>query len=179
MPAFIIGISGGSCSGKTTLAERLGALFVGRAKVIHLDRYYKSPPLQTVAPITRREYAEHNHPDCMDLPKILRDVDAAAATHEVVVVEGLFALYFEKLRERLNLKVFVDLQSDERLYRRIKRWLNKQSMEEIADRFLDTVRYRHDEFIEPMRWHADLVLNGTLDSHRGVDVIKRYVEQFL
>jgi len=177
---YVVGISGGTCSGKSTIANRLGKILSEKHKVsvLHLDMYYKSPELRTVAPLTGIEYAEHNHPDCMDTERIYRDLEAAASDEatDIVLIEGLFALYFEQLREKLDLKVFVDLKSDERLCRRIKRWIDHQSFDEIALRYLDTVRYRHDEFIEPTRWYADIIVNGVLDSHLGVDIIVSYIE---
>jgi len=176
---YIVGISGGSCSGKSTIANRLANILSENHKVsvLNLDRYYKSPELRTVAPFTRIEYAEHNHPDCMDTDRIYKDLTAAVSdeTIDIVLIEGLFALYFDELREKLDLKVFVDLKSDERLYRRIKRWIDHQTFDEIALRYLDTVRYRHDEFIEPTRWYADIIVNGALDTHLGVDIIVSYI----
>jgi len=175
--SYIVGISGGSCSGKSTIAERLGKILGEEYKtaVLHLDWYYKSPELRTVAPFTGIEYAEHNHPDCMDTDKIYKDI-ADASVNDIILIEGLFALYFERLREQLDLKVFIDLQSDERIYRRIKRWSDHQTFDEIALRYLDTVRYRHDEFIEPTRWHADIIINGTLDANLGTDILASYIK---
>lgn len=177
---YVVGISGGSCSGKTTISNRLEKILSEKYKVsvLHLDWYYKKQEVMTIAPITRIEYAEHNHPDVMDIDRIYNDFTAAIAdeTNDVVLIEGLFALYFDQIREKLDLKVFIDLKSDERIYRRIKRWIDRQTIDEIALRYLDTVRYRHDEFIEPTRWHADLVVNGTLDANLGTDIIVSYIE---
>ena len=92
-----------------------------------------------------------------------------------MLVEGLFALHLEAVRERADLKVFVDLESDERLARRIVKFMAwGDTYEQVTSRYLDTVRFRHNELVEPTRWHADLVLNGTLDSHRGVAVLEGY-----
>lgn len=175
---YVVGITGGTCSGKSTatdrLAERLGDL---KTEVIHMDSYFHRPSPETIAPITRKTYVEHNHPDSFELDRFYADVDAACASDaDVVIIEGLFILYLDRIREKLNLKVFVDLKSDERIVRRIKRFMQwGQTMEEITDRYLDTVRFRHDELIEPTRWHADLVLNGTLDTNKGVDVLETVV----
>lgn len=62
-----------------------------------------------------------------------------------------------------------------RLYRRIKRWMDRQSLDEIALRYLDTVRFRHDELIEPSRWHAGLVLDSMLDANQGTDILARFL----
>lgn len=174
---YVVGIAGGTCSGKSTLVDRLAARLADYpVAVLHMDRYFRSPAPHTIAPITRKEYVEHNHPDTLDLPALYRDFDAALQAPGIVLIEGLFALYLDPIRDRLDLKVFVDLQSDERIVRRIKRFLSMgQSMDEITDRYLDTVRFRHNELIEPSRWHADLVLNGTLDAHKGAEVLLNYI----
>ncbi len=177
---YVVGIAGGTCSGKSTITTRLEELLGQDYKVavIHMDKYYKRPGITVIAPITRIEYAEHNHPDAMNLDLMFSDFDAAISdeTNDIVLIEGLFALYLDTIREKLSLKVFIDLKSDERLYRRIKRWLDRQSMEEIADRYLDTVRFRHDELVEPSRWHADMIINGTLDTNKGTDILINYIK---
>ncbi len=164
---YIIGIAGGSCSGKTTLTgaleERLTADGL-KAASVHMDKFFKNPTPTTVAPITRIEYPEHNHPDSFKLDEFYAAIDSAAASDaDVVIIEGLLVLHLDEVRERLNLKLFVDLKSDERIIRRVKRFMRDrgQTLDEVATRYLDTVRYRHDEFVEPSRWHADLVINGS------------------
>jgi len=176
---FVVGIAGGTCSGKSTLIDRLRDKLSAdcTVAVIKMDAYYKRPGITTIAPITRIEYAEHNHPDALRMADIRTDLRAAIAdtSNDVVLIEGLFCLYDDEIRSMLDLKVFLDLQSDERMYRRILRWLDRQSMAEIADRFLDTVRYRHAELVEPSRWHADIVINGTLDANRGLEVLYTFI----
>ena len=96
--------------------------------------------------------------------------------YDVLLIEGLFTLYLPEIRNRLSLKIFIDLQSDERLIRRIRRWIPQgQTFDEIADRYLDTVRYRHQEYVEPTRWYADLVINGTL-SEKSMDIVATYIK---
>ncbi len=172
---YVVGIAGGTCSGKSTSSERLVER-LSDLKVVYImmDRYFNPEQSYTVAPITRKTYVEHNHPDMLLLDKLYADFDAACESDaDVVVVEGLFALYLDKIREKLDLKVFVDLKSDERIVRRIKRFMSfGQTMDEVTDRYLDTVRFRHDELIEPTRWHADMVINGTLDMHKGMDLLE-------
>ncbi len=177
---YVVGIAGGTCSGKSTITARLGDALKEKCSlcVINMDRYYKRPGITTIAPITRIEYAEHNHPDAMDLEKLYADFEAAinGGEYDVVIIEGLFALHLDRIREQLDLKVFIDLKSDERLYRRIKRWLDRQDMDTISARYLDTVRFRHDELVEPTRWHADMVINGTLDANKGTEMLLHWIE---
>ena len=179
---YVIGITGGSCSGKTTstlrIAENLTAAGC-TVNIIHMDRYFKNPTPNTIAPFTGVEYPEHNHPDSFKMQEFYDAVDEAVQGDEdVLIIEGLLILYLNYIREKLDLKIFVDLRSDERLIRRVQRFQRDrgQSLEEISDRFLDTVRYRHDEFVEPSRWHADLVINGVLDRNNGINIITDYVK---
>ena len=177
---YIVGISGGTCSGKSTLSDKLEKILGEKYKVsaFHMDNYYKWSEMRTVAPITRIEYPEHNHPDAVDTDNLYKDFTAAISdeTNDIVLIEGIFSLYFDEIREQLDVKVFVDLKSDERIYRRIKRMIKYESLDEIAFRYLDTVRYRHDEFVELTRWHADIVINGTIDSNLGTDILISYIE---
>lgn len=179
---LIIGIAGGTCSGKSTLvaslSQRLGSDF--RVSSVMMDKYWLSPGPTVIAPITRVEYMERNHPDALDQERLFSEFDRCRESGEcdILFIEGLFALRLERVRETLDLKVFVDLQSDERLYRRIKRWMSYgEPMDQIVSRYLDTVRFRHDELVEPTRWHADIVINGTLDLHKGADVLEIYIRR--
>ena len=175
---YIIGIAGGTCSGKSTLAGRLENIYGGRCRVIHMDAYFKKPSPTTVAPITRKVYVEHNHPDALELDRLYADLDeiTASGEPELLIIEGLFALSLDPIREKLDLKIFVDLDSDERLVRRIRRFTSfGQTFDEVTDRYIDTVRFRHNEFVEPSRWHADAVINGTA-GQSSVDLLAAYID---
>ena len=119
---FVIGIAGGTCSGKTTLAEKLCERFGGTARLLHMDSYYRQPFSYTVAPISGKTYVEHNHPDALEVDRLQADVEneLSKAEYQLLIIEGLFALHLEEIRSRLDFKVFVDLDSDERLVRRIR-----------------------------------------------------------
>lgn len=178
---YVVAIAGGTCSGKSTLADLLGEDFSSRCNtlVLHMDSYFKKDPPTTVAPITRKVYVEHNSPDTLELDRLYADFDAACkedSGYDLILLEGLFALYLDSLRERADLKVFVDLASDARLTRRIvKHMAWGQTYEQVTERYLDTVRFRHNELIEPTRWHADLVINGVLDQNKGREAVSCYI----
>jgi Uridine kinase len=179
---YVIGITGGTCSGKTTLTQALADKLIAdgyAVKVIHMDSYFKNPTPTVIAPFTGIEYSEHNHPDSFRMQEFYDAVDEAVKGDETYLfLEGLLVLHLEYIRNKLDLKLFIDLQSDERLVRRIKRFQknNNQTLEEISDRFLDTVRYRHAEFVEPSRWYADLVINGCFNLNNGTDIICDYIK---
>ena len=178
---FVIGIAGGTCSGKSTLAEKIAAYYGDRAKVMHMDAYFRKPSITTVAPITGKTYVEHNHPDALYLDRLYADFDTAIAEGkaDILIIEGLFALYLEPIREKCDLKLYVDLDSDERLVRRIRRFTSfGQTFDEVTDRYIDTVRFRHNELIEPTRWHADMVVNG-IAGQTSVDILTAYIDSRL
>lgn len=162
---YVVCIGGGTCSGKSTLATYLEERFADCKTVIfHMDSYFIKPFNTVIAPITGKPYPEVNHPSAVDLDHLFADFHAAIDNPDngLVIVEGLFALQQPELYENCDLKIFVDLKSDERLVRRIRRHLQRgDTFDEITDRYIDTVRFRHDEFVEPTRWRADMVLNGT------------------
>ena len=82
-----------------------------------------------------------------------------------------------EIRGSADLKIFVDLDSDERLVRRIDKFMARgQTKQEVTDRYIDTVRFRHNELIEPTRWHADVVANGVFDRSKVEAVILSYVK---
>ncbi|MBQ2724177.1 MAG: uridine kinase [Clostridia bacterium] len=175
---FVIGIAGGTCSGKSTLSGKLAEYFGERCRVIHMDAYFRRPSITTIAPITGIEYVEHNHPDALYLDRLYEDFHDAIenGSEDILIIEGLFALHLPEIREKLDLKIFVDLASDERLVRRIRRFTaNGQTFDEVTSRYIDTVRFRHDEFVEPSRWHADMVVNG-IAGQTSVDIIASYVD---
>lgn len=178
MRPYVVAIGGGTCGGKTTLADALNEALSKRqrVKLIHMDSYFKSPTPTVAAPITGIEYPEHNHPDSLRLSDLRQDFDKArAGDFDIVLIEGLFALYLDWIRESAHLKVFVDLLSDARLSRRIvKHMKGGQSYEQVVNRYLDTVRFRHDELVEPTRWHADMVVNGT--QNQGAQILTTYIE---
>ncbi len=177
---LIIGIAGGSASGKTTLSNRLTDALSGMSvQVFHMDQYFLKNKPHMIAPITRIEYEDHNHPDSFDLTGLLRDIKAVSEAQDgtqVIIIEGLLTLQQDSLRDMLDLKLFVDAQADERIVRRLKRNLARgMNYDDIANFYLDSVRYRHQEFVESSRWHADLVMNGSQFSERGLTLVAEWI----
>lgn len=177
---FIIGIAGGTCSGKSTLSDALEAKLSGKKiRVMHMDSYFKNPTPTTVAPVTGTVYPEHNHPDSLRLPELLSDFSMYSESEnlDVLIIEGLFALYIPEIREKLDLKIFVDLDSDERLVRRIVKHMKRgDSYDQVTSRYVETVKFRHNELIEPTRWQADIVVNGNYKDI-SLDIIMTYIEK--
>ena len=179
MKKFYLGITGGSASGKSYLADRLDEYFSDRRRiVIHTDAFFKPERPRMVSRFSGRTLEDFNQFASWDLAAYHAELDRAAAMPEIelVIAEGVFALIEPEVRERFDLTVFVDTRSDERFYRRLKRRLALGvTLEEEADYFLGSQRWRHDEFYEPLREYADVVLNGSDLNARRIGVVAAYV----
>jgi uridine kinase len=162
-----IGIAGGTASGKSTLAEQLKTALPG-AHIIHQDSYYKPEEELPLAqsPANGKTYRDYNHPDSLHLAGLAKDLAEAKASgeHRVIIVEGIFVLWDEAILSQLDLKIFIDCRADERIVRRLRRNMTwGLSFDEIADVYLNLVRFRHDEFVEPTKCRADLIVDGAGD----------------
>jgi len=183
MKPYVIGIAGGSASGKTTFAEALErALHEFDVLVIHTDSYFKpgKDRPQSKAPITGKTYRDDNHPLTLDLPKLASDLakKIAKGQHQVIVIEGYITLHDPAIYEQLDLKLFVDCRADERIVRRLRRNMEwGLSFDEIAEIYLGLVRYRHDEYVEPSKWRADFILNGSNPSQEALDIIAGQIKR--
>ena len=185
---FFIGVAGGSSSGKTTVAERLAEM-AGEQHValIKLDSYYTSSP---ELPLERRALADYDHPDAFDwqlldahldqlcrgeaipvpvydyVDHLRRDEVRLVAPARIVIVEGILVLYEQRLRERFHLKVFVDTDADIRFIRRLQRDVAERGRtpESIIDQYLTSVRPAHEQFVEPTKRRADVIIpNGGMN----------------
>ena len=178
---LVVGIAGGTASGKSTLCRCLEqALQDCTVLAMHMDRYFLREKPHMRAPITGQDFEDHNHPSSFDLDALVRDLDAYrdAAEVDIIIVEGLLTLYHLPLRKRLDLAIYLDAPSDERVVRRLRRNMaGGLDFDDIARFYLDSVRFRHDEYVEPSRWHADLVLNGSYPSERGVAVVADWIRR--
>ena len=180
---YVVGISGGTASGKSTLARWLeGELGDLRVKVFHMDEYFKPDSVRpkAAAPVTGNIYYDDNCPETIYAGKLREDLSQAMKEDfQLVLVEGLFALWYDWLYEQLDLKVFIDCQADERIVRRLRRNMAERglSFEEIARVYLDMVRYRHQQYIEPTKWRADLILNGSSPSMLANGLLAAFLRQ--
>ncbi len=200
---FLLGVAGGSGSGKTTVAERLTGL-IGEPDLalVRLDAYYRD---RNHLPFDERAAVNYDHPDAFDWPLLLDHVDALLdglevqvpvydfATYErlpervtiaparVVVVEGILVLYEPELRERFDLRVFVDTDADVRFIRRLERDIaeRQRSVESVVEQYLATVRPSHDQFIEPSKRHADVIVPHGGMNAPALDVLLARVRELL
>lgn len=200
---FLIGVAGGTCSGKTTVSERLTELAGSEhLALIKLDSYYISRNEQ---PIEQRQLANYDHPDEFDwqllndhiaalaagatVPVPIYDYAAYTRSDEVrwvqpsriVVVEGILVLYDPALRERFDLKVYVDTDADIRLIRRLQRDVAERgrTTESIITQYLATVRPSHEQFIEPSKRHADVIFPQGGMNAPALDVLLARVRELV
>ncbi|MFC7007670.1 uridine kinase [Halalkalicoccus salilacus] len=180
IPSFVIGIAGGTGAGKTTVAHEVTDGFDGAVTHVPLDEYYEDADL----PFEERESINYDHPSAFEwelirtqLERLLEgraikmpqydftdhartDERTRVAPTDVVVVEGIFALYDETITEMLDLKLYVETDADVRILRRIRRDVldRGRSLEGVMEQYLSTVKPMHEQFVEPTKKRADLVI---------------------
>ena len=179
---FVIGVAGGSGSGKTTVTRRvIETVGAGSVAVLNQDNYYRA---QDDIPFEARLTTNYDHPAAFDWALLGEHLDAllAGAPIEmpeydftrhtrserttpvlpapVVVLEGFFALYDEELRDRMHLKVFVDADADVRFIRRLLRDTQERGRtpDSVIQQYLEFVRPMHLSFVEPTKRYADVII---------------------
>lgn len=179
---FVIGVAGGSGSGKTTVTRRvLQTVGEAGAAVLNQDNYYRD---QSDIPPQARRATNYDHPAAFDWDLLLAHLDALTSgvpiempvydfTHDtrardtrtvlpapVVVLEGFFALYDARLRDKMQLKVFVDADADVRFIRRLLRDTQERgrSPDSVIQQYLEFVRPMHLQFVEPTKRYADVII---------------------
>ena len=199
---FIVGIAGGSASGKTTIVQQIQETFGDSIVVIGHDSYYRAHDGMTYE---ERSKLNYDHPDAFETRRLIRDVkDLKAgktverpvydyAIHNrstetvtiqprpIVLLEGILVLENQELRDLMDLKVFVDTDADERIMRRISRDTleRARSIESIITQYRETVKPMHDRFVEPTKYYADVIIPWGGDNTVGIDLLMQYLRSKL
>ena len=178
---YVIGIAGCTQSGKSTLAKNLEHVFNEvKTKTFHIDHYHKSKDMQPLAksPITGIEYIDFNQPLSFDLPRLCDDVQAAvnANTDDIIIVEGTLILYDEVILPLLDLRLYVDAEAEERAERYVNLYSQYHGYDFIKNSYTELVRYRMEEYVEPTKWRADVIINGSRSSDAPLEMIVRYIK---
>ena len=189
---LVIGVAGGSGSGKTTVVRRIvDSLGPDQVTVIEHDRYYRNyPDLR----LEERAAVNYDHPNALETDLLVRHVDALRTGARVdapvydftryrrlehtdvmhprraIIVEGILILADAALRQRMDVKVFVDTDDDTRFIRRLQRDVKERgrTLESVIEQYLRTVKPMHLEFVEPSKRYADIIV--PLGGHNTVAV---------
>ena len=191
---LFIGVAGGTGSGKTTLAEHIQKAFSDDITIIAHDSYYLDQSDKTYE---ERCLQNYDHPDAFETELLCRHLDMLAEGKEidvpiydytvhnrakttmhvfpkrVIVLEGILILSDKRLRDRLDLKIFVDTDADERILRRIKRDTEERarSLSSVIDQYLTTVKPMHEAFVEPYKRYADIIVPCGGNNPAALDMI--------
>ena len=196
----IIGIAGGTGSGKTTVVKKIvQALPPHYVAVVPQDSYYNDTTAMTE---DERRAINFDHPDAFDWKLLIRqisDLREGRAVEQptysyllcnrlpetvhvepkpVIIIEGIMALLNKKLRDMMDLKIFVDADPDERLIRNIQRDTidRGRTVSMVVDRYLKVLKPMHEQFIEPTKRYADLIIPQGGENAKGIAILCKYIE---
>lgn len=191
---MIIGIAGGTGSGKTTLAKHIAHAFGDRVAVIAHDSYYRAQNDKSYEERCRQNY---DHPDAFETELLCEHLERLSAgeavdipvydysihnrsdkterkeARTVIILEGILIFSDPILRDRMDLKIFVDTDADERILRRIIRDTEERgrTLDSIITQYLTTVKPMHDAFVEPYKRYADIIVPGGGANPVALDMI--------
>jgi uridine kinase len=191
---LIVGIAGGTGSGKTTLAEKLLETFADRAILITQDDYYKD-----LTHLSKEERAKQNfdHPDAIDFKLLKQHIQLlkqnqpiekplydfcehsrkpltqTVKSADIIIVEGILLFAVPEIRELCDLKIFVETDDDIRLLRRMERDMQERArhFSSIRDQYMATVKPMHEAFVEPSKRYADIIIPTIQHNEKGIALI--------
>ncbi|MBP5380401.1 MAG: uridine kinase [Bacteroidaceae bacterium] len=196
---YIIGIAGGTGSGKTTVVRKIiESLPHDKVALIPQDSYYNDTTGMTME---ERRLINFDHPDAFDWDLLTHQIEElrngraieqptysyiesnrqAETVHvepcEVIIIEGIMALFRKELRDLMDLKIFVDADPDERLIRVIQRDTVERgrTTQMVIDRYREVLKPMHEEFIEPTKRYADLIVPQGGSNKEAIDIMRTYI----
>lgn len=199
----IIGIAGGTGSGKTTVVKKIvEALPPHYVAVVPLDSYYNDTTEMTEE---ERHAINFDHPDAFDWKLLIKQVNELRKGNAieqptysylkcnrlpetihvepkpVIIIEGIMTLLNKKLRDMMDLKIFVDADSDERLIRNIQRDIVERGrdVKMVVDRYLEVLKPMHEQFIEPTKRYADVIIPQGGENVKGIDMVCKFIERLM
>lgn len=200
---LVIGIAGGSGSGKTTVVKSITQQLDGRVVVIPQDSYYKD---SSHLPMEERQQINFDHPDAIDWKLLCQQIrelkqgktieqpvysyltcsrskteTVTVEPADVIIVEGILIFTCKELRDQMNMKVFVDADDDDRLMRIIVRDIAERgrTVETAIDHYSDTVKPMHLQFIEPSKRYADIIVPQGGHNKVAIEVMSATIERYL
>jgi len=198
----IVGIAGGSASGKTTIVNLIKESFGDDIVVISHDSYYKKHDDLSFDERTRLNY---DHPSSFDTELMIEDVKKLknnqpvdvpvydytvhnrsdqtihVVPKKVIIIEGILILENPELRDLMDIKVYVETDADERLMRRIQRDINERarSVDSVLTQYRQTVKPMHDRFVEPSKKYADIIIPRGGENKTGINILTEHLKSML
>lgn len=200
---WVVGVAGGSASGKTTIVNKISRYFGDNILIMNHDSYYKAHDDMTFEERSRLNY---DHPDSFDTERMADDIRSLLKGHsvdvpvydyaihnrskneivhvepkQIIVIEGILVLENKELRDLMDVKVFVDTDADERLMRRIRRDMieRARSIDSILTQYSETVKPMHEEFVEPSKRYADVIIPRGGENEAGINMLVTYMKHIL
>ncbi len=200
---FIIGIAGGTGSGKTTVVRKLiERLPKGEVVVIPQDSYYKD---SSHVPVEERQNINFDHPDAFEWPLLAKHIEQLkkgqaveqpiydyitssrlketvhVEPKEIIIVEGIMALRDYHLRQQMDLKIFVDADADDRLIRVAKRDIVERgrTIEAVMERYQRVLKPMHEQFIETCKRYADVIIPQGGHNNAAINMLVKFIKQEL
>lgn len=199
--AFVIGIAGGSGSGKSTFAQRLKERFPGDIALVSCDNYYLA---RHDMPMEQRKLQNYDSPEAFEFDLMIRQITALKRGEDVlcpvydftqhdrsdkvitiqakpiVLIDGILIFVEEKLRELMDMKIYVETDADERILRRVRRDMVERGrdLDGIIAQYLATVKPMHNAYVEPTKAYADIIINGGMND-AAYDLVKNKIQSLL
>lgn len=201
MDTFVIGIAGGSGSGKSTFAKRLKACFPDDVAMVSCDNYYI---VRDDMPLEERRKQNYDSPEAFEFDLMINQIidlkngkDIFCPVYDftvhnrskevihipakpVVLIDGILIFTEPKLREIMDMRIFVETDADERILRRVKRDMCERgrNLDGIIAQYLATVKPMHNKFVEPTKAYADIIINGGMNE-MAYDLVKNKIQNIL
>ncbi|MCF0174053.1 MAG: uridine kinase [Bacteroidales bacterium] len=199
---LVIGIAGGSGSGKTTVVKAITDSLKEKVTVIPQDSYYKD---SSHLPLEERLLQNFDHPNSIDFDLLCKQIEAIKKGEtiqqpiysfitctrqaetlkvdptEVIIIEGILIFTDKRLRNLMDIKIFVDADADDRIMRRIKRDTIERgkSVDFIMQCYTDTVKPMYLQFVEPSKRYADVIVPQGGHNKVAIDILKASIERYL
>ncbi len=201
MNPYVIGIAGGSGSGKSTFAERLKAAFPNEVSLISCDNYYLP---HDELPLEERAHLNYDAPEALEFDLMVRHLkelkngqtalcpvydftqhNRSNATvkilpRPIILIDGILIFHDPELRAQMDLKIYVETDADERILRRARRDITERGrdLDSVINQYLTTVKPMHNTYVNPTKVYADVILNGGKNEQAFL-LVKAQIEQIL